>query len=348
MPDSPLSEIGRMLMYGVSFTLFALCLPSFALGEANLSRALGAGNLSVALGAGNLSLALASGNLSVALDLGADNLPWNESIFSLAVECAGAAYQSSKVGEVISNSGEGAKILETLDDGTWFQRVNIYRSEERGAIIIAWEGTATSPTNLLEDIDSAGPDGVVLLVPPDPRLGLPLGSLISLGWQFQFFKNWESVKDKLTSVLNQYPNDELYVTGHSEGGVLCQFGALAMEEDMGLRVDKVIAVASPRPGNLVYAANFSDHFKGRFCGVSNGDDCIFDTPGLALGYVHPSPLVWLFPGCNEVSHALTSCDGKNNYRFVKNSEEIYLKGYVPIYEPSLLDHNGYYFGVKIN
>lgn len=259
----------------------------------------------------------------------ADNLPWDESIFSLAAECAGKAYQSTSDNQEVGS----ARVIQTLGKGDDSQRVNIYRSDDHGAVIIAWEGTTLQ--NLPQIINSAVPDIEFEFVSPDGRLGLKAGSLVSVGWQSQFFKNWDDAKNKLASVLSQYPNDKLYVTGHSEGGALCQFGALAIEHELGHHVDKVIALASPRLGNAVYASSFTDTFKDRFCGVTNGNDWVFDTVPLTWGYVHPSPLVWITPASGE------------RFTYLDNAEALYTKGYIPNYL-SMNDHNGKYFGVQIN
>lgn len=259
------------------------------------------------------------------------NLPWDESIFSLAAECAGKAYKTTADGDVVGSAT--ATVLQTLGVGDDSQRVNIYRSDDHGAIIIAWEGTVVnSPAQLL---NSAVPDIEVLYVNADERFGLDSGSMITVGWQNQFFKNWDDAKNKVSSVLSQYPNDKLYVTGHSEGGVLCQLGALAIEHELNQHVDKVIAIASPRLGNSAYAKSFSDIFKGRFCGVTNGDDWVYDTVFRLWGFEHASPIVWITPANGE------------SFTYFDNAEDLYSHGYIPDYL-TMSYHNGKYMGIQIN
>lgn len=257
-------------------------------------------------------------------------LPFNESVFTKTAGSSAQAYCPSYNGLVIGDQ----VILATIDDGKYAQRVNIYYSDECG-VVVAWEGTDSSSLgSLLHDIEAVP-------VPANSIFGLPQGAVLYGGWQDQFLRNWQSVQSALQEVLRITKQNTVIVTGHSQGGALCQLAALAIYHAFGDIVDKVIAYASPRVGNQVYANYMSSVFSYRYVGVTNGQDWVYDVPSTAAGYVHPPGMIWIETPNSE------------DYKYFLDAESLKDAGYSPRYLTSNNklywgDHSGIYMHTKIS
>lgn len=191
-----------------------------------------------------------------------------------------------------SNFSVGSdKLLKSLDYGEGEQKINVYHSDKFG-IVVAYQGTnSSSLDDQLHDYDLA-------FWPPDKELGIASDALIFHGWLVQFRKSWDDLKPAIQSALSEYPSDKVVVSGHSMGSAIAQLGALAIYHEFGNVLDKVVAFAPPRVGNLAYAAAFDSVLKGSanvssYTGVWNGDDWVPALPLYAWGFVHPSGMIWI-------------------------------------------------------
>ncbi|KAJ3544224.1 hypothetical protein NM208_g3172 [Fusarium decemcellulare] len=178
-------------------------------------------------------------------------------------------------------------LLYALGNGDTVQRTNIYHSNSLG-IIVAYQGTnLSSIVSIAQDIEA-------LPVLPDPRLGLPIGSLVFAGWQVAWTNGWSAVKAALADVIKTYPNDKVIVTGHSQGAAIALLGALSIRKEFGDVIEEVIAYGIPRVGNPTFANAFDAAFGGKYTGVVNGQDWVPSFPTRPV-YRHPSGMVWINP-----------------------------------------------------
>lgn len=168
------------------------------------------------------------------------------------------------------------------------QRVDVYHDPTYG-IVVAYQGTnSTSWIDWLHDIDFIPP------ALPDEDLGLPFGSLLHHGFLNQYRDSWPSVNETVNAVLQDYPDSQLTVIGHSMGASIAQLGALALQNTYG-NVERVVGFAPPRVGNLIYAGAFNEVFNDKYTGVWNGQDWVPTLPRFEWGFSHPNNMVWISP-----------------------------------------------------
>lgn len=223
--------------------------------------------------------------------LGSDKtfqLPFEESFFTQTVASVQNTYCKDehnypglKIGDQTLN--------KSISYGGRAQRVNIYTSDSLG-IIVAFQGTNFS------NFESAIEDINLFHVPVHSSTGLSRGSTVFAGWQAQFLKSWKDVKTSLSELLKDHPNEKVQVIGHSQGAAIAQIAALAIDHAFGDVIDKIVCYGPPRVGNFLFAAAFDRKFKGRFVGVTNGEDWVYSVPPQIFGYQHPSGVVWINPG----------------------------------------------------
>ncbi|KAM0491761.1 hypothetical protein ACHAP8_010391 [Fusarium lateritium] len=180
-------------------------------------------------------------------------------------------------------------LLHALGNGDTVQRTNIYHSENLG-IIVAVEGTN------LSSLVSISQDVQALPIIPDPRLGLPVGSLVFAGWQTAWFNGWVAVRTALAETIKEFPNDQIIVTGHSQGAAIALLTALSIQKEFGkgTTIREIIAYGVPRVGNKKFANAFDAIFPGKYTGVVNGEDWVPSLPSQPI-YQHPSGMVWINP-----------------------------------------------------
>lgn len=215
-------------------------------------------------------------------------LPFPESYFTKTVASVQNTYcqpDENKPGAKIDDQ----TLLYSFGNGTEKQRANIYHSESLG-LILAYEGTNGS--SLYSSLRNAG----FIQVDPSDELGLPSDAKVDSGFQQAWAGTWNDVKNALHEAKNNYPNDSIIVTGHSQGAAQASLGAVAVNKAFGnTSVDKVIVYGPPRVGNKAYADFVDETYGGKYVGVVNGKDWVPTVPPATIGYQQPSTLVWINP-----------------------------------------------------
>ncbi|KAM0540648.1 hypothetical protein ACHAPJ_013559 [Fusarium lateritium] len=240
--------------------------------------------LTVALAAfANLANATPT-NLSKRQD---SNLPFPLAHFTNTVASVQNTYCGASANKPGVKFGDQT-LLYALGDGDKVQRTNIYHSKSLG-IIVAYQGTnLSSLMSIAQDVEA-------ISTVPDPRLGLPAGSLVFAGWQVAWFNSWNAVKEGVKKAIAKYPNEKVIVTGHSQGAAIALLGALSIQKEFGNDIiQEIIAYGIPRVGNTNFANAFDKKFDGRYTGVVNGQDWVPSSPTRPF-YRHPSGMVWINP-----------------------------------------------------
>ena len=179
-------------------------------------------------------------------------------------------------------------ILYTIGDDSTTLRANIYLSDSLG-LVLAYMGTNGS------SIISTLPNDDLLLELPDPALDLPPLALTVNGMQWSWLDTWPAVKASLHDAQQRYPNLQVLVTGHSQGASTALLAALAIRKEFGSEfISKIITYGPPRTGNFLFADTFDSYFKGRYTGVTNGNDWVSELPP-PIYASHPSGMVWINP-----------------------------------------------------
>ncbi|RGP76818.1 putative secretory lipase family 3 [Fusarium longipes] len=217
-----------------------------------------------------------------------NNLPFPVSHFTKTVASVHNTYCGGSANTPGVTFGDQT-LLHALGNGDTVQRTNIYHSKSLG-IIVAVQGTNVS------SLVSISQDLQAFPIFPDPRLGLPLGSLVFAGWQVAWFNGWKDVRNALAETIKEFPNDQIIVTGHSQGAAISLLTALAIQKKFGhtTTIREIIAYGVPRVGNLIFANAFDSIFPGKYTGVVNGGDWVPSFPPHPI-YQHPSGMVWINP-----------------------------------------------------
>ncbi|UZP40487.1 hypothetical protein NXS19_008303 [Fusarium pseudograminearum] len=197
------------------------------------------------------------------------NLPFPLAHFTNTVASVQNTYCGSSANTPGVKFGDQT-LLHAIGDGDAVQRTNIYHSESLG-IIVASQGTN------LSSIVSQSHNIQAIPIIPDARLGLPFGSMVFAGWQNAWSKGWDDVSAALAETIKQFPNDQIIVTGHSQGAAISLLTALAIQNQFGNFADAFDAI-----------------FPGKYTGVVNGDDWVPSLPSQPI-YQHPSGMVWINP-----------------------------------------------------
>lgn len=181
------------------------------------------------------------------------------------------------------------------------QRVDVYHDPTYG-IVVAYEGTNnTDWIDFLHDFD-------LLQVPPSSDLGLSDFAWVHHGFYQQHERVWPAVNSTVQSALNDYPDTNITVIGHSMGAAICQLGALALQHQFQT-VEKVVSFAPVRVGNPEYAKEFNNVFNEKYTGIWNGQDWVPWILLPELGYLHPNNMVWINP------------ENGTSYQFFEKSED---------------------------
>ncbi|WGM39516.1 lipase family protein [Caulobacter sp. NIBR1757] len=133
-------------------------------------------------------------------------------------------------------------------------------------IVIAIRGTTPpgpgeNPRQVITDWAS---DTLALLL---PAAGNPPGfpGDIHLGFYKSFMQLWSKLGPAVKNIVKSFPNQTLYVTGHSKGGAICPLVAWRLRQDYpGARI-VVRSFAGARVGDAVFAqaynAALTDHIR---------------------------------------------------------------------------------------
>jgi len=142
--------------------------------------------------------------------------------------------------------------------------------------------------------------------------------------------NVEVVK-KVRDLLAQYPDAQIYITGHSLGGALAVLCALEFKRQK-LPVAEVITFGQPRVGNQVFADIYdaSEGLKSITWRVVNQNDIVPRTPGVLLGYRHCGQELFLPPagGAPAINPSLIKklfWDALGLYGAYRNKDDVLIK-----------------------
>lgn len=224
---------------------------------------------------------------------GPQQLPFPASDFTTSAAAVRNTFCGPEYNQPGQKVGDDLTVLYSYGGDQVPDRVNIYHSNSLG-IVIAYMGT--NGTNLISNLaNSELPN-----VNPDTALGLPQGAQVVQGFQQMWSMSWGQVKEALHQAQSTYPNLPIFVTGHSQGGGTCLLGAMSIAKEFDRQsISKVIAYRVPRAGNMAWADAFDSVFNGRYTGVTNGRDWVSDVPPQAMGYQHPSGMVWINPASSD-------------------------------------------------
>lgn len=153
-----------------------------------------------------------------------------------------------------------------------------------GTIVISFRGTeASSLKNWIIDLESAE------LVPYKNLTGLEVGD--------GFYTEWNDLMPQVIpavqSLRQQYPNYDIYVTGHSLGAAISVLCALELAEE-GYDGVFVYNYGCPRVGNPAWS-NYYNQMVPNTYRVINGKDLVPHVPPEVLGFQHPPTEVWENP-----------------------------------------------------
>ncbi len=108
-----------------------------------------------------------------------------------------------------------------------------------------------------------------------------------------FLASWESVADNVksnwTSVLQQYPQYDTIITGHSLGGTLAHICAASLKKMRPNATMSLYTYASPRVGNLIFANSINEGFGNNNHRVTHLNDPVPRLLGRLFGFDHTSP-----------------------------------------------------------
>ena len=179
------------------------------------------------------------------------------------------------------------------------QRVDVYHDPEYG-IVVTYQGTNTTDwVSVLHDLDFIQVNSEI------PNLSS--SAKVHHGFYQQFQRSWSAVNSTVQAAINDYPNDNITVIGHSMGASIAQLGALALQSQYGI-VDRVVVYAPVRTGNPQYAKEFNNIFDDIYTAVWNGQDWVPWILLPELGYAHPNNMIWINP------------ENGTNYQYFENSE----------------------------
>lgn len=149
-------------------------------------------------------------------------------------------------------------------------RISIYLSGT--SIVVAFMGT--NSTNQVSEWENSQ----TALVQADPAIGLPPGLLVMKGFNDLFLASWnDNVKRILHQLKDLLPLHPIVITDHSQGVGTSLLTAMAIAKEFSpLSIYRVITYRPPRAGNPAWADAFDAVFKGRYTGVTNGNDWVSD------------------------------------------------------------------------
>lgn len=170
----------------------------------------------------------------------------------------------------------------------------IARSSKTGAYVIAIRGTYPNPFSSAywDDASQDSPFGDM-----QPWPGVDPGAKVSAG-TWEGFGNLIALAQgsvTLEQAVGQIPAEaEIYVTGHSLGGTLCQVIGLWLTELPSPRTPTVYAFAGMTPGNAAFAALFGpgQPLHGRVWRYNNVLDTVpygWDRVTATKGFYQPAP-----------------------------------------------------------
>lgn len=126
-----------------------------------------------------------------------------------------------------------------------------------------------------------------------PAAGSPPGfpGDIHLGFYTSFMQLWSKLGPAVKNVVASFPNQTIYVTGHSKGGAICPLVAWRLRQDYPGKRIVVRSFAAARVGDAVFAAaynNGADHIRYEY-----GNDIVPHLPAETsiVGALGAPPLI---------------------------------------------------------
>eukprot|EP01139_Manchomonas_bermudensis_P001778 Amastigsp_a2803_52.p1 type:complete len:287 gc:universal Amastigsp_a2803_52:224-1084(+) len=238
---------------------------------------------------------LALGAAARGAPLGGENA-WNETLAYRLVRYACAAYCPREQVEDWSCkacNGNATGFVTTnyiLDTHTSTHAFTGFNSEQR-MILLCFAGTENLQ-NWAHDLEFFKVDFTYPDAPSDCR--------VHGGFFRAFLAVREEIHIAVTSLVAQFPDYEVMVTGHSLGGALAVFGALDLALTYNISAT-LISFGQPRVGNEKFSEFFGAHVASSIR-VVNDTDIFPALPPRALGFYHQAREVWFHDGL------ITVCD----------------------------------------
>jgi predicted lipase len=150
-----------------------------------------------------------------------------------------------------------------------------------------------------------------------------------------FLKSYMSVADgvvaEILNLVNQFPDFDVVLTGHSLGGAQTTLLAMDLAYNHGLVGAYIITFGSPRVGNVDFATAFNNVYAGRSWRVTHEYDIVAHVPlrnMLTETFHHVGTEVWYY-------------DDKGDYKFGDGSGEDPNESDSNLVDFSLPDHLTY-------
>ncbi|KAI9292200.1 alpha/beta-hydrolase [Neoconidiobolus thromboides FSU 785] len=101
-------------------------------------------------------------------------------------------------------------------------------------------------------------------------------------------------KEDLKTLLEEYPDYKVVVTGHSLGGAISTLSTIKVKDEFNVSDDKLINVSygSPRVGNYDFAYKYN-YMKHSALRVTNARDIVPHFPPRSMNYVHVLAELWV-------------------------------------------------------
>ena len=99
------------------------------------------------------------------------------------------------------------------------------------------------------------------------------------------------LRERLWTLIDQYPSYQLFVTGHSCGGAFATLFGYLISSELTNKHIHIVSFASPRIGNLAFQRDFYDKTNLYHWRFTNQHDCIPKIP--YFGFHHVGEQVYL-------------------------------------------------------
>ena len=145
------------------------------------------------------------------------------------------------------------------------------------------------------------------------------------GFQDDHAQTAPTILSAVASAMDQYETTSVVLTGHSLGAALALLDAVYLPLHLPSDTQfKTFAYGLPRVGNQAFADYVDSHITNLDGGtgltrITNKKDPIPTTPGMFLGFHHPSGEIHI-----EDNNAWDACPGKSNKMFWENKQSNHL------------------------
>ncbi|KAL4453920.1 hypothetical protein ABPG74_003803 [Tetrahymena malaccensis] len=251
------------------------------------------------------------------------NLAQKLAAFSIASYCTSSYLQNWNCGFACQQNQQGLKNLQIISSTTSYSTALVGYSPDLNGIIIAFRGTTSA------HIQTFFTDLKIL------KSSYPLcqNCYVHSGFYSSYQEIQQQIMSTFTSLRQQYPQANVYVTGHSLGAAL---GALSLPDIYKLnnnqKINAFYNFGSPRVGNQDYATWFSaQNFAIEYARVTNGADPVPEMPAEWVNYRHYNHEVY-YPNVSQNGLQYVQC----YYSEDSNCEDRIF------FATNINDHLGYY------